>query len=118
VLPFLLCSAKNVKEVADKSGQVDFAETMEMENRNGNTESGNTESTEHACSQVPSCADLTCDAAIGRVFFEVYLSCFCLVRGYLSSESPIKVAHLVDCAVAHSLCLYPVTSSQEVGCFH
>jgi len=24
-----------VKEVADKSGQVDFAETMEMENRNG-----------------------------------------------------------------------------------
>ena len=77
VLPFLLCSVINVKEVADKSGQADFAETMEMENGNGNTETGNTESTAHACSQVPLCIDLTCDAAIGHVFFEVYLSCFC-----------------------------------------
>jgi len=72
-----LCSVINVKEVADKSGQADFAETMEMENGNGNTETGNTESTAHACSQVPLCIDLTCDAAIGHVFFEVYLSCFC-----------------------------------------
>ena len=66
-----------MKEVADKSGQVDCAETMEMENGNGNTETGNTESTAHACSQVASCTDLTCDAAMGHVFFEVYLSCFC-----------------------------------------
>jgi len=83
VLPFLLCSAKNVKEVADKSRQVDFTETMEMENGNGNTETGNTESTAHACSQVPSCTDLTCDAAIGHVFFEVYLSALVLSGTWL-----------------------------------
>ena len=89
VLPFLPCSAKNVKEVADKSGQVDFAETMEMEN--GSMETGNTESIVHACSQVPSCTDLTCDAAIGHVFFEVYLSCFCSCSlWYVATSVPLS----------------------------
>ena len=46
----------------DNLGQVDFAETKEMENRNGK---------HWACSQVPSCtADLISDAALVHVFFE------------------------------------------------
>ena len=47
-----------------------------METRKQN---GNTESTAHACSQVPSCTDLTCDAATAHVFFEVYLPVSALV---------------------------------------
>jgi len=54
------------------SGQVDFAETMETENRNGNRK--------HrkycAWSQVPSCTvDLTSDAALVHVFFSCFCSC-------------------------------------------
>jgi len=85
---------------------VDFVETTETENENGSgTEKGNTES---ACSQVPSCADLTCDAVIAHVFFEVYLPVSAPVLSgtrlpWFPDQGPI---HSVDCSVAHSLCLY------------
>jgi len=58
----------------------------EMETRGAGYGNGNKESSAHACSQLPSCTDLTCDSAIVHVIIEVtflFLLLFCLVHGYL-----------------------------------